>query len=1311
MSPFRTLRAHRRCRIAAALLPCLLLAPSADADNLAQGVAHAVPVPEGRPPLVDGNLADWDLSGAEPCWIGIETVERQHAVIAYQYDDQALYVGATVALPGRAIHNPNRPIDRFWQGDLLQLRLASDPALPYPLTSRTDPALAANRRVLSISLWKNTATGEDIVHIQYGAKLDLGSVVGPEGSAIKIRAIEQGYVLEASIPWTALAVPDGRNPFKPGEAMTAVMEVIWGGGDQGRTSMHFHKDPGTFAFMNISTWGRIRFSPAGRLPPRHEGLAGILAAQRRREAMKSGTPVRFALPRRAKVSVNILDSDGAVIRELLGGEWHDAGDVVAWWDGRDAWGAPMPLGDYRWGAYWHDGLDVEYFGTVGTDGDPPYETVDGRGGWGGDHGPPIAAAADATGWYFVWNMNESGRAIVKTDFDGRVLWRVTPFVAGGWGNYAAAAANGRLVYLAIDIGREQHLVKLDAKTGDFLPFPQGSTLVLGLATNSPAIPPHATAGGHAFSAAGIACDGDTVYLSDYPGDRILVIDGLNGERTGEIACPGPRGLAFANGSLFAASFQAGSAEGAVLKIDPATGKSAPCVSELSAPWGVAVDDAGRLHVTDLGESQQVKVFAPDGLPLRTLGDKGGRPHLGAYRSESFLEPSGIAWDGRGGVIVAESSAPKVFTRIDAATGSRLRRWFGYTAYSPSNVPDSDDPLLQYYSLAGPDAFARARIPAEGGKGLPDASWDFVNGGLEDFGHVFDTMVIPEVVRANNGRKYLVPDGGSIRMPGRPRTLCRIEGDAMIPVARVCIRKASGAAAERLEIWTDANDDRRIQDDELAFVDEVGGRSFRWTYTTGSMKLCENGDLYLMTHDNAVVLVPGAGFTEGGAIRWDVDGTRVAIPEIVPGVKALFTSFRQGALGLRRDAEGNCYVLVNGDDLPYHTEALAKRMRTGMGHTSARNAVKINKYDPAGRLLWSVGRKATATPKPGEMMHHWAIGGLIGDAYVVACSEWGTFTVYTHDGFFVDALFDLPGVPGRGWPYTFGGEDFSGQIRHYPERDETWAYNCGHAYRITGIEKGRVAGEARLDGTVALARVEPLPDDDADVTSMQAPPLAEPAAQETAWADVPTAVLKDGGREIARFQVARTTTTLAFRARVLDDTPLVNAATALNAVFKGGDAVGIQIGPESIRSTGEATIGTTRLLAARIGGRDVLVAMKPATALEKRRETFTTPAGGTAAFDFLGEVPGGSARLVADVDGRGYTCLAEIPLTFLELDLAPGSTFAFEAEVLFSGQGQRGIGTVERHHLYSPRTPQTTLVNDTPTEARLHPSGWGALHVR
>ncbi len=1302
---------HRRCRIAAVIAPCLLLALPARGDNLAQGVAYAVPVPEGRPPLVDGNLADWDLSGAEPCWIGLETLERQHAVIAYQYDDQALYVGATVALPGRAIHNPNRPIDRFWHGDLLQLRLVSDPALPFPLPPRTDPRLASNRRVLSINLWKNTATDEDIVQIQYGAKLDLGSVVDPEGSAIKIRAIEQGYVLEAAIPWTALAVPDGRNPFKPGEEMTAVMEVLWGGGDQGRTSMHFHKDPGTFAFMNISTWGRIRFSPVGGLSARHEGLSGILAGLRRRDTVQTGTPVRFNLPRRAKVSVNILGPDGSVIRELLGGEWRDAGDVAARWDGRDAWGAPMPLGDYRWGAYWHDGLDVEYFGTVGTDGDPPHETEDGRGGWGGDHGPPIAAAADATGWYFVWNMNESGRAIVKTDFDGRVIWRVTPFVVGGWGNYTAAAANGRLVYLAIDTGREQHLVKLDAETGDFLPFPQGSTLALGLATNVPAIPPQATAGGHAFSAAGIACDGDTVYLSDYPGNRILVIDGLSGERMGEIACPGPRGLAFAHSNLFAVSFQSEPAEGAVLKLDPATGKAASCVSGLSAPWGVAVDDAGRLHVTDLGESQQVKVFAPDGSPLRTLGEKGGRPHLGAYRNEDFLEPSGIVWDGQGGVIVAESSAPKVFTRIDAATGSRIRRWFGYTAYSPSNVPDSDNPLLQYYSISGPEAFARAQIPAEGGKGLPDASWDFVNSGLEAFGHVFDTMVIPEVVRADNGRKYLVPDGGSTRMPGRPRTLCRIEGDAMIPVARICIRKASVSDPERLEVWSDANDDQRIQDEELAFVDTIDGRNFRWTCTTGSMKLCENGDLFLMTQDNAVVLIPGAGFTDGGAIRWDVAGARVAIPEIVPGVKTLFTTFRQGVLGLRRDTEGHYYVLVNGDNLPYHTEALARRMRTGMGHTSARNAVKINKYDPAGRLLWSVGRKATATPKPGEMMHHWAIGGLIGDAYVVACSEWGTFTVYTHDGFFVDVLFDLPGVPGRGWPYTFGGEDFSGQIRHYPELGETWAYNCGHAYRVIGIEKGRVAGETRLNGTVTLAHVEPLPVDDADVQPMQAPLLAQPPVQEAAWVDVPTAVLKDGGREIARFQVARTATTLAFRAHVSDATPLVNAATALNAVFKGGDAAGIQIGPEPIRRTGVPAIGTTRLLAAHIGGRDVLVAMKPQTKLERLPESFTTPAGGTAAFDFLGEVPGGSATLVPDADGRGYTCLAEVPLTFLELGLAPGSTFAFEAEVLFSGQGQRGIGTVERHHLYSPPTPQTTVVNDTPTEARLHPAGWGILEIR
>ena len=58
--------------------------------------------------------------------------------------------------------------------------------------------------------------------------------------------------------------------------------------------------------------------------------------------------IEFELPKRAKVSVSIFDEKGAVVRELVGGEWRDAGRVEVRWDGRDALGFPCDTGrDYR----------------------------------------------------------------------------------------------------------------------------------------------------------------------------------------------------------------------------------------------------------------------------------------------------------------------------------------------------------------------------------------------------------------------------------------------------------------------------------------------------------------------------------------------------------------------------------------------------------------------------------------------------------------------------------------------------------------------------------------------------------------------------------------------------------------------------------------------------------------------------------------------------------------------------------------------------------------------------------------------------
>ncbi len=80
-------------------------------------------------------------------------------------------------------------------------------------------------------------------------------------------------------------------------------------------------------------------------------------------------------------------------------------------------------------------------------------------------------------------------------------------------------------------------------------------------------------------------------------------------------------------------------------------------------------------------------------------------------------------------MVSESSVPKIFDRIDAASGKTLSRWFGWPAYGVANIPDSEDPMTCYYSFE-PEGFARATAPADGKTGMPDAYWVPSKAGME-----------------------------------------------------------------------------------------------------------------------------------------------------------------------------------------------------------------------------------------------------------------------------------------------------------------------------------------------------------------------------------------------------------------------------------------------------------------------------------------------------------------------------------------------------------------------------------------------------
>jgi hypothetical protein len=1310
------------------------------AVDYTNGQMTAVPVKNGLAPQIDGDLSDWDLSAAEPAYISPQTARSLNSDWALMYDADALYVGIKTALPNRPLDNPNNPQDAFWSGDILQLRLAADPNLPYPLDRARDrPGEAVNH----ISFWKNSALGRDFIHINRGTFFDKGQEVNPPGAQLVItQQGTSGYVTEARLPWAVLKAPGGKFPFKPGQKMTFVAESLWVGGDQARVALNYNRNPGAFAFNSPGTWGQIEFAPKTLGARRRPELATIIAQfEKATGAVAVGVPLTVQVPADGlKVSVNIFGSKGEVLRELMGGEAHPKGALTVRWDGKDQWGHALQPGSYRWGAYFHKGLKAGFVGSVGASGDFPYQTLDGKGGWGGDHSNPIDVASDASGVYLLWPVAEAGRPIVKLDYQGNILWRKKPFVGGGFGPHFSLASDGK--YLFLTLGDENvRLVRMDAQTGELLTWGEGGPTELPLyQTKLAGVPQSATPvegkslpryGDSGLAPKdnsdkgaelvgqpdpmGLAARGGQVFLSSFAGNRILVINGQSGKIERELACAGPRGLAFDNaGNLFAVSYVVGKG-GQVVRFARGGGRSTPVVtSGLEAPYDVALDAANLLYVSDLGHSQQVKVFNAQGGYVRAFGKAGGRPWQGKYNAQAFLNPSGLTVDARGGLLVVESSPPKVISRLRTSDGKIENRWFGPGIYWNATWPMPDDPRNVFYSLT--HAWGRARIAPLGKTGVPEAYWQMEKAGYDFVGDAEDGIPQPEVVPATNGELYFAMDGGE-----HPVFLLR--NDVMRPVAswsRVGADKKrypeNTTGQPYINVWIDANSDGQPQESEYSRLSEVGGKPIpEIAATVASMHMEPNGDLYFMTQGNSILKVPAAGFSKDGSLRWNLAAASYAVPEVLPGQTRLSTTHRQGVLGARLDSSRNIYAAVSarlessGQPFDFPTKELAATLQEGMGHTSRVNVVKIAKYDPQGKLLWMAGRKATAGAKPGEIYHTWNLAGLVNDRYIAAASEWGTIAIYTHDGFFVDSLMNNPGEAPPPGPYTNGGETAGGRVQYFAKSGEMWAYSIGKAFQVKGFKKGQVEGESRASGTVLLDKVyesetiAPVVKAPLQIVALSGNPLQNAAA----WANVPTSTLTANGASLATAQLGYDALNLYVRMHVTDATPLQNEAEQLQLAFKGGDTTGIVLGPIGERIQPGA--GDVRFMAARINGQPKLIAMKAVTAGVKAPFEYFTPAAGTRSFEFVGEVPGAQLQLAPE--GDGYTATFAVPRSFLEFELKPGANLRGDVEVRLSGAGARGLQAVSRNYLFTPSLSETTMTDDVPTEARLYPQHWGEVTIR
>jgi hypothetical protein len=1325
---------------------CALPARSFD---LANGLMYAVPVPNGQTPALDGTDAGWDLSAAEPLWMSTQLADQMHALVALNYDDQNLYIYTKASLPGRRMNNPNGPTDGYYHGDSVELRLCSDPSLGYPLNN-SDPVMHVSKQVCHMQFWKDTNDGKDYISIQYGGMHGggQGHVFNPPGAKLVFTESKNQFVMQAVLPWSALNVPGGKNPFKPGSRMTAIFGLHW------MTPTYFYSvnaiyssDPGDFAFLRWQNWGQVEFSPTGSLKPHHGTMEEALAAA---SAPPVGVPITINVPDAGKLSVNVLGENGEVIRDVAGGLDVKPGKTTVYWDGHDQWGFPLKPGKYRWGAYLSHGLKARYVAFVGSSGNPPYPTDDGKGGWGGDEGLPSAVAADESGIYFGWNCSEAQRQIVKIDYAGNTLWRKTPAIPfpGGY-SLNALASNGKYLY-GTYVDEHPVLTRLDPATGLFVLF--GGELGQGGAVpiapgSAIAPPPGSTTSNDWMSpvrnkiggldryiepeCVGLAATATEVFASVYSQNIIQVLDAETGQPTRTLACPAPRGLALdAHGNLYAACYGVNQPP-QIVRFDGAQGTAKPVVtSGLVSPLGVTIDPSGRISVTDEGASQQVKTFSSDGKLVRTLGKPGGRPLEGTYDPTSYRIPTGITADKQGGLVVAELSCPKIFDRIDNATGKTLAHWFGWPSYYLPNVPDCDDPFTCYIAYE-PRGFARATA-APGKTGLPDAYWDIVDntefpesrmGGL------------PFIERLGNGRKYEISDV-------YPHFVYAIDGDNMFPVGYIRVLNANRpfrgvdynpGKPENVEVWIDRNGDHVAQPDEVTDISEIDGKPLPMmpsVHRDSCIWIDKKGDAYIQTYDHRIVEIPSDGFAPNGSIKWNPAQARYVVPV------TLACGDTNGAVrGLRTDSKGNIYVVMsvtqpaltpaietkieqNYPGLPrsdwgaFATADMAKQMMAGLGHTAESNAAKFAKFGPDGKLLWMAGRKATAGAKPGEIYHFYTIGGLVGDDYVAGASQWGTMCFYTSDGFYVDTIMNDPAALPPAGPYTFSGETMGGRVQAFPKLGKVYAYNEGGIYVVDGFDENlKVAGEQRLHGMVDLDKVYEVAGTQTSVApNLQVAPILGNVSDDPTWNSVPVStLLTPGGATLATAQVGYDADNLYAKFHVADDTPLQNGGDDPKVVFKNGDVIGLDLGPAGDRS--KPILGDLRILAARMKGQDRLMAMKPLSAQPKNPQSYSTPATGTKPFDFVGDIPGGKVVLTIDPDHKGYTALLTVPRSFLEFPIAAGTPLKGDVEVLLSGYKSQGLQAVSRNWLFSGGHSQTTMTDDIPTEAWLYPQFWGDVTVK
>lgn len=936
----------------------------------------------------------------------------------------------------------------------------------------------------------------------------VGSVafdyVGPlPGARAAFNVTPTGYTAEIALPWAALGFRSLPETF--GFDLQVIFSDPAGSSNVSYAWLHATESPGhtiedlpSEAALYPDTWGRAVL--AQTTPP-----PATAAPTPRAAASRAGETITLTLPRDGRLTVNILDQDGWILRELVLAEQKKAGRHEIRWDGRDRHGDLLPPGEYRWKAMLFDGMGTRFAGSVGNSARPPFRTEDGRGSLGGQHGAQGVVAADSGGIYIGGGLQEGEPSFRKIDTKtGVSLWKRGP---GGFQSVLAVAADEGFAALINSKGRSPNftaaLVLVEPDTGASRRIGSQNEINLDdIPAGRPDIPGFVIAGGRAI-------------YSNPAAKTLGVIRLADGERLPSIPLAAS-GLARLDENTLLACVGA-----TVVRLDLRTGATTPVVTGLVAPRAVAVEPrTGNIFVSDLGASQQIKKFTRDGKPLAAFGRAGGKPRsMPVYDPMAFDNITGLVFAADGTLWMKEAShVPKRFVRI-TADGKWIEDLSGPVAYNVFG-PDLDDVSTIYYNPSPKNAsvFVETKVdyagyaadPARPGNWRITAFHDLalgadgqtVNELLEEVAKIGYGHVI--AFKADNGRRFLfrlskfnraaAPEGAGLWV---------WEKDRWTPFAYFSSDEKRGGLS-----WRDLNGDGLVQENER-FTPAAYDR-FAWI----------GRDLAL--HGTAGRHAPA---------RLDAAGLPVyAGGTFTPYLSAPDSALQSSNVFVSHEQDGAVYYAINHG--PHRHNSFWDR-------ATENRVVKV----ADGKVQWITGLN--------NHRDHFTsfstlsgIAGVVDDLVLVHNVEQSTFIGYTTDGMLLgNVAADPDGSKPRVGGTAIYIEHFTGLFMKDKASGRRLLF-----YVVSGDDRivevtgpGRVE---RFEGAITLARPSRQPE--ATLAIPYAKIYANNArglgidGEDTEWhPSVPRITLADSGVPVADVRLRRDGGELHVIADIVDSSPLQN----------------------------------------------------------------------------------------------------------------------------------------------------------------------------